>query len=115
MTSNKEINVPISSLSAEKIYALPDDIGSDHEGDLDDLINNFETEFGDKTSNENVEIDISEALIHEKDDSNVSNLIQSRKPIEGLVRTAKPDSESVDDVDDVPSRKLVAKKCFEME
>ena len=39
MVSNKRINVPISSSSSEKIYALLDDIDIDDEEDIDNLRN----------------------------------------------------------------------------
>ena len=42
-----------------------------------------DTEFVDRTAIENLESDISEAVIweHEKDDSNISNFIPTAKPI----------------------------------
>ena len=98
MASTKKINASISSLSSEKIYALLDDIDSDYEEEIDNLMNNSDTEFVDRTAIENLEKDIPEAMTHEKDDSNVSYFILTAKP----VRIAKPDSESIDDSDDVP-------------
>ena len=92
LDSNK-INIYISSLSFEEIYALLDD-----------------TKFADRTANENSEKDISEPVIHEKDDSNDNNLILATKPIEAAVKIEKPDSESEDDGDDVPLRNLAGKK-----
>ena len=53
----------------------------------------------DTGANENLEIDISEVVIHEKDDNNLSNFILTTKPIE-VVRIAKPDSDNDDDNDE---------------
>ena len=44
------------------------------------------------------------------DDSNSSDFIPTTKPIEAVVKIAKPDSESEDDSDDVPLSNLVANK-----
>ena len=107
MASTKKINASISSLSSEKIYALLDDIDSDYEEEIDNLMNNSDTEFVDRTAIENLEKDIPEAMTHEKDDSNVRNFILTAKP----VRIAKPDSESIDD-SDVLLGNLVAKKML---
>ena len=38
MASNKNINIPISSLSSEEIYALLDSIDSKDEDDIDNLM-----------------------------------------------------------------------------
>ena len=48
----------------------------------------------------------------EKDDTNGSNLIPTTKPVEIVVKIAKPDPESEDDGDDVPLINLAAKKKF---
>ena len=53
----------------------------------------------DTGANENLEIDLSEVVIHEKDDNNLSNFILTTKPIE-VVRIAKPDSDNDDDNDE---------------
>ena len=45
MASNTKINIPISDLSSGKIYALLDRIESDHEEDIDNLMNDSDTEF----------------------------------------------------------------------
>ena len=52
-------------------------------------MNDSATEFVDRTAIENLEIDISEAVIYEKDDSNVSIFIPTTKPIEAVARIAK--------------------------
>ena len=43
MASNKKINIPISSLSSEEIYALLDSIDSEDEDDIDNLMNDSDT------------------------------------------------------------------------
>lgn len=53
----------------------------------------------DKTAAGNLESDIPKAVIHEKGDSNVGDLILTTRPIEAKVEVAKPDFESVDDGD----------------
>ena len=108
--NKKKINIPISSLSSEEIYALLDNIDSGYEKENDNLINDSDTEFLDRTAIDNSENDISEAVKREKVDSNGSNFVPTTKPIEEVVKIAKPDSESEDDGDDVPLSNLVAKK-----
>ena len=67
MTSNKKkISIPISSLSSEEIYTLLDDIDSDYEEEIENEMNNFNTELVDKTAIENSESDISQAVIRER-------------------------------------------------
>ena len=44
MASNKKkINIPISSLSSEEVYALLDDIDNDYEEEIDNLMTNLWT------------------------------------------------------------------------
>ena len=108
--NKKKINIPISSLSSEEIYALLDNIDSGYEKENNNLINDSDTEFLDRTAIDNSENDISEVVKREKVDSNGSNFVPTTKPIEEVVKIAKPDSESEDDGDDVPLSNLVAKK-----
>ena len=111
MTSNKKkINIPISSLSSEEIYALLEDTDSNYEEEIDNLMNDSDTEPVGRTTIENSESDISEVLIREKDDSSGSNFILTTKPIDPVVKIAKPDSESEYDGDDVPLSNLLPKK-----
>ena len=49
MSSNKKINIPISSLSTDKIYALLDSIESDKEEDIENLMNDSDTKFVDRS------------------------------------------------------------------
>lgn len=55
MASNKKINVPVSSLSSEEIYVLLDNICSDDEEAIDNLMNDFDTEIVDRAALENLE------------------------------------------------------------
>ena len=87
MTSKKKkIKIPISNLSSEEINSLQDNIDSDYEEKIDNLMNDFNTEFVDRIAIENSECDISEVVIYEKDDSNGSNFIPTTKPIEAVVK-----------------------------
>ena len=85
MASNKrKFNIHISSLSSEEIHALLGNIDIDYE-EIDNLINNFDTIFVNRTAFENSKSDISEAVMREKYDSNGS--------IEGLLTLIKIESE----------------------
>ena len=85
--------ISISSLSCEEIYPLLNDIDSDDDDeDINNLMNDSDTEFENKAAVENLEFDISEVVIHREDDSNVINFISTAKPIESVVRIAKPNS-----------------------
>ena len=46
----KKINIRISSFSCEEIYALLDESDSDYEEEMDNLMNDFDTEFVNATS-----------------------------------------------------------------
>ena len=58
MASNKKINIPISSLSSDEIYALLDSIGSHEEEDIENLMNDSDTEFVDRSAVENKDSDM---------------------------------------------------------
>ena len=58
MASNKKINIPISSLSSDEIYALLDSIESDEEEDIENLMNDSDTEFVDRSVVENKDSDM---------------------------------------------------------
>ena len=45
MTSTKKINVPITSMSSDEIYALLGTIESDDEEDVENLMNDLDTKF----------------------------------------------------------------------
>ena len=45
MASNKKLNIPISSLSSDEIYDLLDSTESDEEEDIENLMNDSDTDF----------------------------------------------------------------------
>ena len=49
MASNKRINVPITSMSSDEIYTLLDTIESDDKEDIENLMNDLDTEFIDES------------------------------------------------------------------
>lgn len=117
MASNqKKINIPISSSFSDEIYPL-EYIINDYEEKIGNIMNDPDAEFVYRTAIGNSGSDISEAVIRKKDDSNGRNFIPTTKPIETVVKIAKPDFEPQNDDDDVPLSYLVAKKrfCLEME
>ena len=87
-SKKKKIKIPISNISSEEINTLQDNIDSNYEEKIDNLMNDFNTEFVDRTSIQNSESDISEVVICENDDSNGSNFIPTTKPIEAVVKSA---------------------------
>lgn len=90
MASNKKINVPISSLSSDQIYAVLDAIESDDEEDIENLMNDSDTEFVDQSVLENADLE-SDFLTIEPRAHVESNIIQTTTPIEAVVRIAEPD------------------------
>ena len=87
-SKKKKIKIPILNISSEEINTLQDNIDSNYEEKIDNLMNDFNTEFVDRTAIQNSESDISEVVICEKDDSNGSNFIPTTKPIEAVVKSA---------------------------
>ena len=87
-SKKKKIKIPISNISSEEINTLQDNIDSNYEEKIDNLMNDFNTEFVDRTAIQISESDISEVVICEKDDSNGSNFIPTTKPIESVVKSA---------------------------
>ena len=53
MASDKKINVPISAFSSHEIYALLDTIESDDEEDIENFMNDSDTEYIDESGIEN--------------------------------------------------------------
>ena len=53
MSSNKKMNIPITSLSSDEIYTLLDSIESDVEEGIQNLMNDSDTEFVDRSVVEN--------------------------------------------------------------
>ena len=99
MTSNKKINLPVKSMSSEKIYALLDTIASDDEEDIENLMNNLDTEFIDESLIENggSESDLSLATSC-LDIENYLSDSNAPTPIEAVVTISQPGSDSDDDV-----------------
>ena len=86
MASSKKKNyIPISSLSSEEIYVPLENIDSVYEEEIDNLMNDSDTEFVNRTAINNSDSDISEAVIREKDNSNGSNFIPTTKRIEAVI------------------------------
>ena len=98
MASNKKINIPISSLSSNEIYALLDSIESDEEEDIENLMNYSDTEFVDRSVVENKDCDmhVDEQPETTSNDAQ-SNLIPTHLPIQAVVRQGVPEEESSDD------------------
>ena len=94
MASNKIINIPISSLSSDEIYALLKSIESDKE-DIENLMN---TEFVDISVVENKDSDMH---VDEKPETTSndahSNLIPTHLPIQAIVTQDAPDKETSND------------------
>ena len=53
MSSNKKMNIPITSLSSDEIYTLLDSIESDEEEGIQNLMTDSDTEFVDRSVVEN--------------------------------------------------------------
>ena len=98
MASNKKINIPISSLSSDEIYALLDSIESDEEEDIENLMNDSDTEFVDRSVVENKDSDmhVDEEPETTSNDAH-SNLIPTHLPIQAVVRHDVSEEESSDD------------------
>ena len=97
MASNKKINIPIYSLSYDEIYALLDSIESGKEEDIENSMNDSDTEFVDRSVVENKDSDMH---LDEKPETTSndahSNLIPTHLPIQP-VRQDVPEEESSND------------------
>ena len=98
MASNKKINIPISSLSSDEIYALLDSIESDEKEDIENLMNDSDTEFAGRSvvQNKDSNMHVDEEPETTRNDA-LSNLIPTHLPIQAVVRQAVPEEESSDD------------------
>ena len=94
MASKKKINIPISSLSSDEIYAFLDSIESDKEN----LMNDSDTEFVERSVVENKDSDmhVDEEPETTNNDAH-SNLISTHLPIQAVVRQDVPEEESSHD------------------
>ena len=97
MAYSKKINSPISSLSSDEIYALLDSIESDEKEEIENLMNDSDTEFVDKSVVENKDSDmhVDEEPETRSNDTH-SNLIPTHLPIQDVVRQDVPEEESSD-------------------
>ena len=92
MASNKKINVPISSMSSDDIYAMLDAIDSDDEEDIENLMNDSDTEFIDQSTIENGDLESDQSTTTNNIEIE-DNVISTETPIEAVVRVADTDSE----------------------
>ena len=98
MASNKKINIPISSVSSDEIYALLDSIESDEEEDIENLMNDSDTEFVDRSVVENRDSDMHVDEEPETTSNDpYSNLIPTYLPIQAVVRQDVLEEELSDD------------------
>ena len=99
MASNKKINVPITSMSSDEIYALLDTIESDDEEDIENLMNDLDTEFIDELLIENggskSNLSLSTSCL---DIENHLSDPNTPTPIEAVVQISQLNSDSDDDV-----------------
>ena len=95
MASNKKINIPISSLSSDDLYALLDGIESDDEEDIENLMNDSDTEFIDQTLLENGG-NHDDFEPRTSDNTIKSTSIPTNLPIEAVVTQLQPESDSED-------------------
>ena len=95
MASNKKMNIPIYSLSSDEIYALLDSTERDEEEDIENLMNDSDTVFVDRSIVENKDSDmhVDEEPETSSNDAN-SNLIQTHLPIQAVVKQDVPEEES---------------------
>ena len=98
MAFNKKINIPISSFSFDEIYAFLDSIESGEEEDIENLMNDFDTEFVDRSVVENKYSDmhVDEEPETTSNDAH-SNLIPTHLPIQAVVKQDVPEEESSDE------------------
>ena len=96
MASNKKINIPISSLSSDEIYALLDSIESDKEEDIENLMNDSDTKFVDRSvvKNKDSNMHVDEEPETTSNDAQ-SNLIPTHLPIQAFVRQDVPEENQV--------------------
>ena len=99
MASNKKINVPVTSMSSDKICALLDTIESDGKEDTENLKNDSDTKFIDESLIESggskSDLSLSTSCL---DIENHLSDPNTPTPIEAVARISQPDSDSDDDV-----------------
>ena len=94
----KKINIWISSLSSDEIYALFDSIESDEEEDIQKLMNDSDTDFVDRSvvQNKDSDMHVDEKPETTSNDAH-SNLIPTHISIQAVVRPDVPEEEQSDD------------------
>ena len=99
MVLNKKINVPITNMSSDEIYALLDTTESNDEEDIENLMNDSDKEFIDEllieNGNSKSDLLLSKSCL---DIENCLNDPNTPTPLEAVVRIYQPDSDSDDDV-----------------
>ena len=99
MASNKKINVPITSMSSDEVYTLLDTIESNDEEDIENLMNNSDTEFIDELLIENSgsksDLPLSTSCL---DIENHLSDPNTPTPIEAVVPISQTNFDSDDDV-----------------
>ena len=106
-SKNKKMNVPVSGMSLVQIYALLDAADSVDKEDIENLINESDTEFIDQSAIENGDVDSDLSLTKNKIETE-NHVIPSSIPIDAVVRVSKPDLDSADS--DIPLSSLKASK-----
>ena len=99
MASNKKINILITSMSCDEIYTLLGTIESNGKEDIENLMNDLDTEFIDESLIENSGSK-SDLLLSTNclDIENYLSDPNTPAPIEAVVQISQPDSDSDDDV-----------------
>ena len=90
MASHKKINIPISFLSSDEIYAPFDSIESEEE-DIRNLMNDSDPEFTDRSVAENKDYEMH--VVEEPDTTSNdahSNLISTHLPIQAVLSQEVP-------------------------
>ena len=99
MASNNKINVPITSMSSDEIYALSDTIDNDDEEDIENIMNDSDSKFIDKLLIENSgsksDLSLSTSCL---DIENHLSDPNAPAPIETVVRTSQPGPDSLDNI-----------------
>ena len=91
MASNKKMNIPISSLPSDEICALLDITESDKEKEIQNLMNDSDTEFVDRSVVENKDSDMHVDKEPETTSNDAhSDLIPTHLPIQAAVRQDVP-------------------------
>ena len=83
---DKKMNVPITSLSSDEIYAMLNTIDSEDEDNIENAMNDSDTEFFDHSAIESRHLE-SDILSIETRTETKNNIIPTTKPIEAKLLT----------------------------